>query len=1064
MIPNLKHRQLSSSGVAASGTFGISAKDSCHIMQILRDTLYSDKVLAVLREYSSNAWDAHREADRADMPIKVTLPTEMAPTLSIRDRGPGLSPEEVFEVYTQYGASTKRESDVTVGTMGIGCLLKGQPIVTVMGMKPIEEVQVGDLVLTHRNRYRRVTEIMRRPHKGPAYRVWTSQNPEPLILTANHPILVGNHLGELRWSKPGDITTGYRSKKKGIEAWNSYAVLPAAIESTVQHLHTLAFLGSGYSFEEGVCRKSTDHGTRWATRATRTTRWPEFPERLNLDEELGWLLGLYAAEGSASQKQVTVSLNISEKDLAARFTYGMRKYFGVDFKWYERPSKTLLELVAHHTPLARLLGQLCGSGAKYKAVPWPVMMGSTEVRKGFLRGVLDGDGSSTRARFVFGVSSPSLAWGVRTLMATVEDKWGTVGTMENYPNRWSINYNREASWGYSHRKGNHLLRPIIKTEVFELEAEVFNFSVEDDESYVSDFVLHNSKAGFAYSDTFTVISWHGGTKSTYIAVLDATDTGVINLLHEEPCGLETGVEIQITVREDDIEEFETTAQKLFKYFVPRPEINTEIPPSGTDEKVFQNGSIYGFRGSGWVAVMGCIPYRINLDQIRTYQGGIQNCVNRLSGCLRFNIGEVHISASREELKYSDLTKQALKEKFALLVDEYVQQVVQRLDSVQCTPWEKRWQYSEFSQLDLPLPKGYEQPDDSFAINTEATLGPKTFMFTPNTKNKPMHRLHLPQEARILLRDDSHRWLGSYDIKCSDVLVRKFKNSTWAAVEAELTKFLADHLLTGIPVLKLSAMGWTPPKAGNTTSWTEADPKKYKFRTFRLIPDALLNRKQGRKAPSRAWEAFPHQPEAGDVYVVLQGFLPGWGGLAENYRADQEVAECCGEIMPAVYGYRSTKHHEVTLENLAGMEYLTWRTAFRQRLRELPKVHEYITLVHWARMFERFKHWPWRRDEKKLLGLAARTLGSKHYVVQFLVTGRRMAAFKSRHPNRQIMKAAELLLQPSLPNSAEQALQTIFTKYPLLSLDPQFFDTLLGDHQQLWLDYVKTVDAGLQERP
>ena len=296
MIPNTKHRALASSGVAATGEFGISRGDESHIMTILRDTLYSDKILAVLREYSSNAWDAHRAVGKNTLPIKITLPTEMTPTLSIRDWGPGLSANEVFNIYTQYGASTKRDSDKEVGMLGIGCLLKGQPIVTVMGVKPIEEVQVGDLVLTHRNRYRRVTEIMRRPHKGTAYRVWLSQSPNPLILTANHPILVGDHQGNLQWKQPGDIQTGYRTKKKGIEAWNSYAVLPAAIETTAQHLHTLAFLGAGYSFENGCCTKRRNisyrghkqgvaHKTDSCT--TRTTSWPNFPERLELDEELG---------------------------------------------------------------------------------------------------------------------------------------------------------------------------------------------------------------------------------------------------------------------------------------------------------------------------------------------------------------------------------------------------------------------------------------------------------------------------------------------------------------------------------------------------------------------------------------------------------------------------------------------------------------------------------------------------------------------------------------------------------------------------------------------------------
>jgi len=65
-------------------------------MTILRDTLYSDKILAVLREYSANAWDAQREIGRGSEPIEVTLPTLQDPTLRIKDKGPGLSKESIF--------------------------------------------------------------------------------------------------------------------------------------------------------------------------------------------------------------------------------------------------------------------------------------------------------------------------------------------------------------------------------------------------------------------------------------------------------------------------------------------------------------------------------------------------------------------------------------------------------------------------------------------------------------------------------------------------------------------------------------------------------------------------------------------------------------------------------------------------------------------------------------------------------------------------------------------------------------------------------------------------------
>lgn len=120
MKPNHTDRHVQTTGVAATGEFQISLAHSAHIMRILRSQLYSDKILAVLREYSANAWDANREVGKKDVPIKVTLPTVLDPTLYIRDFGPGISHEDMFQIYAMYGVSTKRKSDGVVGMLGIG--------------------------------------------------------------------------------------------------------------------------------------------------------------------------------------------------------------------------------------------------------------------------------------------------------------------------------------------------------------------------------------------------------------------------------------------------------------------------------------------------------------------------------------------------------------------------------------------------------------------------------------------------------------------------------------------------------------------------------------------------------------------------------------------------------------------------------------------------------------------------------------------------------------------------------------------------------------------------------
>ena len=102
-------------------SFGIKSKNLGHIVHILRDQIYSDKPLAVIREYSTNAMDANIDAGRPNTPIIVTLPSKLDPTLKIRDNGHGLNKQQIEDIYLSYGESTKRNSNNTVGQLGLGC-------------------------------------------------------------------------------------------------------------------------------------------------------------------------------------------------------------------------------------------------------------------------------------------------------------------------------------------------------------------------------------------------------------------------------------------------------------------------------------------------------------------------------------------------------------------------------------------------------------------------------------------------------------------------------------------------------------------------------------------------------------------------------------------------------------------------------------------------------------------------------------------------------------------------------------------------------------------------------
>jgi len=87
---------------------------------ILSDQLYSNKVRAVIRELSTNAYDSHVDAGRSATPFEVHLPSSMEPHFSIRDYGTGLGHDDCMHLYTTYFRSNRTDSNDAVGCMGLG--------------------------------------------------------------------------------------------------------------------------------------------------------------------------------------------------------------------------------------------------------------------------------------------------------------------------------------------------------------------------------------------------------------------------------------------------------------------------------------------------------------------------------------------------------------------------------------------------------------------------------------------------------------------------------------------------------------------------------------------------------------------------------------------------------------------------------------------------------------------------------------------------------------------------------------------------------------------------------
>jgi intein/homing endonuclease len=87
------------------------------------------------------------------------------------------------------------------------CVPPSTPIVTINGIKPMSEIRVGDLVLTHTGNFRMVTQLFRRSYTGKLYTFKADGNPESLTTTEDHPILT-YHRFESSWSLADEIVPG----------------------------------------------------------------------------------------------------------------------------------------------------------------------------------------------------------------------------------------------------------------------------------------------------------------------------------------------------------------------------------------------------------------------------------------------------------------------------------------------------------------------------------------------------------------------------------------------------------------------------------------------------------------------------------------------------------------------------------------------------------------------------------------------------------------------------------------------------------------------------------------
>jgi hypothetical protein len=222
----------------ATESKGFAIKASAQAFRILSDGLYSDKVKAVVRELSSNAWDAHIQAGTTDTPFLVHLPNNIEPWFSIRDYGIGLAHDKVMGLYSTYFDSTKDESNDFTGAMGLG------------SKSPFSYTDAFT-VTSYYNGEKRV------------YMIDIGSEGVPSIsLVGSSGFATDEHNGlEIKMAvKKGDFGS-FRDKAQDVYRW--YPLLPKVIGTTGFYINKVEYLfkGNGWKLIKGSHRSYAVQGT-----------------------------------------------------------------------------------------------------------------------------------------------------------------------------------------------------------------------------------------------------------------------------------------------------------------------------------------------------------------------------------------------------------------------------------------------------------------------------------------------------------------------------------------------------------------------------------------------------------------------------------------------------------------------------------------------------------------------------------------------------------------------------------------------------------------------------------
>jgi hypothetical protein len=184
-----------------------------------------------------------------------------------------------------------------------------------------------------------------------------------------------------------------------------------------------------------------------------------------------------------------------------------------------------------------------------------------------------------------------------------------------------------------------------------------------------------AKSGWAYTDSFTIVSIVDGVRRTYIAHTGVNNNGRLDLVATDQTNEANGTEIQVAVKPNDVDEFRKAIFRATYFWKDKPVLKGELDPPTLVEGKRLSDLVEvidldmlpeyirpdGYHSNPSVAVIDGIPYPINPKVIEKVESfGKLTKLLKESVIFHFGNGVVEVAASRESIADSEHTIKAIK--------------------------------------------------------------------------------------------------------------------------------------------------------------------------------------------------------------------------------------------------------------------------------------------------------------------------------------------------------------------------------------------------------------------